>query len=531
MRFLSSLGFRIFLGYVAIILFLSLSILYGSLSMVRKYYLRSQELHLEKVGRILASEVRRWREMGVLKDRLNRLSRDLGILVAVVDERGRVIAGRWRVEERTVYRSIPLDDDGVLKLGLFPKDMEPLLKGLREEVLKISLVVVFLSLLFSLLISRAISRPIEELSEASKRVAQGDFKVRVFEKSSGEVGRLVKSFNYMVERMERLFADLSLKKEELRSIASSLEEGLLILDRSGKVILHNSSFKNMVGEEDVEGRFYWELVPDPKLGKIVREAISGKKVHGLVELGERSFRVHASPLKDGRVSLVFRDVTERESFSRAKKEFIANVTHELRTPLTAIKGYLETIEEDLEGDKRRLLEVVKRHTERLIRLVEGLLELQQVEEGRLGFERLDLGRIVKEVSSLFEPKAREKGISLKVEVEDGVFIMGDPFRMEELLFNLLHNAVKYTDKGYVRVSLKKEGKEAVLAVEDTGVGIPKEEIPKIFHRFYVGDRTRGGSGLGLSIVKHIVMAHGGRIDVESQLGKGSIFTVRLPLAS
>ena len=116
-------------------------------------------------------------------------------------------------------------------------------------------------------------------------------------------------------------------------------------------------------------------------------------------------------------------------------------------------------------------------------------------------------------------------------MEEGVFIMGDSFRLEELLFNLLHNAIKYTDRGYVRVSLKREGKEAVLTVEDTGVGIPREEIPKIFRRFYVGDRARGGSGLGLSIVKHIVMAHGGRIDVESQLGKGSIFTVRFPLAS
>ena len=530
MRFLSSLGFRVFLGHVFVILFLSISILYGSFSLVKKYYLRSQKLHLERLGKVLADEVEKWRELGVLKNRLEKISSDLGIFVAVVDERGRVVAGRWEVEKGAVYCSVPLDSGGVLKLGFFPKDMEFLLKNLREEIFKVSLAVVFLSLLFSLVVSRAISRPIEELSEASKRVAQGDFKVRVFEKCGGEVGRLVESFNYMVERMENLFADLALKKNELKSIASSLEEGLLILDRSGRIILHNSSFKEMVGEE-AEGRFYWELIPDPNLGEIVREAISGRKARGFVELGGRSFHVHASPLKDGGVSLVFQDITEKESFSKEKREFIANVTHELRTPLTAIKGYLETIEEDLEEDKKRLLEVVKRHTDRLIKLVEDLLKLQQVEEGKLEFKRVDLGRIVKDVSSLFEAKAKEKGISLEIDVEEGVFIMGDSFRLEELLFNLLHNAIKYTDKGYVRVSLKKEGKEAVLAVEDTGVGIPKEEIPKIFHRFYVGDRARGGSGLGLSIVKHIVMAHGGRIDVESQLGKGSIFTVRFPLAS
>ena len=212
-----------------------------------------------------------------------------------------------------------------------------------------------------------------------------------------------------------------------------------------------------------------------------------------------------------------------------------NVSHELRTPLTAIKGYAETLRKEVDTSPgKKYLETVERNTDRLINIVNDLLLLSSLEEKAvLELEDIDLGGLLENVITIFDQRLKDKELSLVIDVkEDLPPIKADLFKLEQMLVNLLDNAVKYTDRGEITVSIDVQDKRVRIQVRDTGIGIPKEDIPRIFERFYVVDKSRsrksGGTGLGLSIVKHIVLLHHGTIDIESALGKGTSITVTLP---
>jgi signal transduction histidine kinase len=218
-----------------------------------------------------------------------------------------------------------------------------------------------------------------------------------------------------------------------------------------------------------------------------------------------------------------------------KDKFISMASHELRTPLTAIKGFVETAEDEVSPEGKRYLGIIKRHTERLINIVEDLLQLSSLEEKSIKLEmsRINLKEILDNTLKVFETKAKQKNITITVEVQDNLQpINADHFRIEQMLINLIDNALKYTEKGKITVSLHQESKQTTVMVSDTGIGIAKEHIPYIFERFYVADKSRsrklGGTGLGLSIVKHIVLLHKGTIQVESELNNGTRFTIALP---
>jgi two-component system phosphate regulon sensor histidine kinase PhoR len=244
----------------------------------------------------------------------------------------------------------------------------------------------------------------------------------------------------------------------------------------------------------------------------------------------------------GETVLILSDITQLKNLERIKRDFVVNVSHELRTPLTAIKGYAETIE-GVGSENGKYLEVIKRNAERLISIVRDLLTLSELEEGETSrpFERTRLDRIAQQTFRLFEDAARRKGLEMALRVEgEPPEVEGDPFMLEQLFINLIDNAVKYTEKGSVTVTLKtgenpSGGREAVLQVQDTGLGIPEQHLPRIFERFYTVDKSHsrklGGTGLGLAIVKHIVLIHRGSVDVKSAPGEGTAFDVRLPAAS
>ncbi|HNX98357.1 MAG TPA: ATP-binding protein, partial [Candidatus Aminicenantes bacterium] len=232
-------------------------------------------------------------------------------------------------------------------------------------------------------------------------------------------------------------------------------------------------------------------------------------------------------------------VSELKRLERLKREFVAALSHELRTPLTAIKGYVETLLEEQGESPHPYLGIIARHTERLILLARDLLTLSELEERPQDIARevVDLRRLLDDVLALFTRRIAEKGLTLARPAGPGtekVLVTGDPARLDQLLINLIDNAVKYTDRGGITLALTAGATETCLEVIDSGVGIPAEALPRIFDRFFVVDRSRsrqsGGTGLGLSIVKHIVQQHGGRLEVESQPGRGSTFRVILPSA-
>jgi len=334
-----------------------------------------------------------------------------------------------------------------------------------------------------------------------------------------------------------LFKQLSSQKEELNSIISSVQEGLSVLDKEGKVLLSNESFKRIVENNSTEGKFYWEIIREPKFTQLIKKVKEEKKnLSEELELNDRIYLCSATFLEAREETIViFHDITERKNVEKMKRDFVVNVSHELRTPLTAIKGYVETLEEEVDKKGRRYVEVIKRNTERLIAIVQDLLLLSELEEKEsLEIEKVNIKEIVENVIRISEHKLKEKKLDFRVNIENDIPpLRADFFKLEQMFVNLIDNAIKYTEKGEISVSAKHDQEKIIIEIKDTGIGIPKEHLNRIFERFYVVDKSRsrklGGTGLGLSIVKHIVILHKGKIDVESTAGAGTKFTVTLPL--
>jgi two-component system phosphate regulon sensor histidine kinase PhoR len=230
------------------------------------------------------------------------------------------------------------------------------------------------------------------------------------------------------------------------------------------------------------------------------------------------------------------DVTELKRVEKIKKDFVVNVSHELRTPLTAIKGFVETIYEDIDDKNRGYLAIIRRNTDRLINIVADLLLLSELEEkgAALSLEPCDLTIMIEQMRKIFEPRLREKGLLLTIPANPALpDLMADAFKLEQVFVNLIDNAIKYTETGGITISLLQQNGQVLIEIQDTGIGIPREHLSRIFERFYVVDASRskqlGGTGLGLSIVKHILLLHNGTIDVESTPGQGTKFIITLPI--
>jgi two-component system phosphate regulon sensor histidine kinase PhoR len=260
-----------------------------------------------------------------------------------------------------------------------------------------------------------------------------------------------------------------------------------------------------------------------------------------VEVSGRTYLASLSPLPaPGGTVVTFHDLSASKHLEREKKDFVANVSHELRTPLTAIKGYAETLAEEASGDARKYLDIILRHADRLIELTQDLLVLAELEEKGipLRHEAIDWRELIHGVRVLFEKKFAEKNLNLQISLADDgapLVFMGDRYRLEQMLINLLDNALRYTEKGGATVRVRRQEGCLTITVGDSGIGIPAELLPRIFERFFVVDKARsrqsGGTGLGLAIVKHIVRLHGGHVEVTSAPGQGSEFIVTLPLAA
>jgi two-component system phosphate regulon sensor histidine kinase PhoR len=375
------------------------------------------------------------------------------------------------------------------------------------------------------------------LSNASRKVASGDFNVRVLLKRKDELKELADSFNYMTDQIRTLFTELSRQKEGLNNIISSIQEGLLVFDQQGRIILTNESFKKIVENNHIEGRFYWEVVREPLFSELIKKVRDEKRSYTEELVLNGKYFLCSATFLDSREEtvVIFHDITEMKNVEEIKKDFVVNVSHELRTPLTAIKGFAETLEEETDEKNRHYVDIIKRNTDRLINIVQDLLALSQLEERgtRLELEEVDLGDMIERTLKIFEHRMREKNLKFDLKIEnDFPLIKADPFKLEQVFVNLIDNAIKYTEHGEITLSLKQSGNHVMIELEDTGIGISEDHIPRIFERFYVTDKSRskmlGGTGLGLSIVKHIVLLHNGTIDVKSTPNKGTTFSIALP---
>lgn len=571
-----SIFIKIFSGYLLIIIALTVLVSVLSYEAIKDFYLDTLSRDLAHLGSSLRFKVisyldeERYDEMDSF---IKEFGKSINTRITVVNREGVVLADsdqdpksmvnhRFRpeiaaafegevgeslrfsntVKEDMLYVGLPLEIGGqiagVLRVSLYLKDINTLLMRLRNNIWIIVLLVTLLALIGAFIFTYNLSRPVKELTLASRRLAAGDFDTKVFLKNRDELKELAQSFNFMSEEIKNLFDKLSRRKEELGSIVSSIEEGLLALDKDGKIFLSNESFNRIFQSKSVEGQYYWEAVRKPEFSKLVKRVQEDKQNYSEeLDLDGRNYLCSAAFLPSGEeIVITIHDLTEIRNVERIKKDFVINVSHELRTPLTAIKGYVETLEEEVDEKAKEYLEIIKRHTDRLILIIKDLLLLAELEEKevKMEMEKVDIKSLLENILTIFEQQLKEKKLKVELNVLNEVpTIQGDPFSLEQMFINIIDNAVKYTKKGKIGISLKKEDKNLSIEIEDTGAGIPEEHIPRIFERFYVVDKSRsrhlGGTGLGLSIVKHIAQQHSGEVRVESTLGKGTKFTVLFPL--
>lgn len=399
---------------------------------------------------------------------------------------------------------------------------------------------------------RIISRMAQALAQTTdvvRRVSEGDFSRSLHSWSSqaAEMSDLERGINATAVHLQERLVELAEEKARLEAILHHMADGLLLIDSRKKIVLMNPAAEAIFGvtAREAMSRDHLEITHHFDLDEnLTRVMQTGRPV--MIEIRrarpeEQILEGRLAPAgeKSQGVLLVLRDITRFRLLERMRTEFVSNVTHELRTPLTSIRGFAETLLEgalDDREDARRFVEIIRRESDHLGRLIEDILDLSRIESGRWSMTRepLEIATLADETLGRLAPKAADLGVELKIAVPaDLPPVPGDPGRLAQVLINLVDNALKYTPRGgSVTVTARDAGPHISLSVADTGSGIPKADLPRIFERFYRVDKARtrstGGTGLGLAIVKHIVEAHGGTIGVESDTGKGATFTFVLP---
>jgi two-component system phosphate regulon sensor histidine kinase PhoR len=323
-----------------------------------------------------------------------------------------------------------------------------------------------------------------------------------------------------------------------QELLAAIPDAAALVSREGWVRVSNAAFDTLAASGRAAGLTPLEITRSAELSEAVRRALEGTARRLDLELGRRSYLVHLGPLLRGEVLLLLRDVTDAKRAEATRRDFVANASHELRTPVAAIRAAAETLLGGAVDDPaaaRRFVEIVARHAERLARLTEDLLDLSRLESRQWRFElaSVDAAQIAGQAVELLATAAREKGLSISTEVPVGASVRADPRALEQVLVNFVENAVKYTSEGSVAVRGERDDDAWVLSVIDTGPGIERHHLPRVFERFYRIDagraREQGGTGVGLAIVKHLAQGMGGEVGVESGAG-GSRFWIRLSAA-
>ena len=463
---------------------------------------------------------------------------------------------RWShtLREEILYLAYRAQEaDGTVHFVRLAVPLAQVKKGLRvfdESLLLGVAVVILLSGAACFLLARRQAAPVAELSAAAQAIAGGDLSRRTFVRGGSEAGLAGGALNSLAESLAAAKSDAAGARDELLAILGSMSEGIIVTDEQPRIVLANAAAASLLDfpADSAVGKALWEVVRDEQVLKEVStagQARSGTKTVRCAPARGRHVTVTISPVARASsprrgLLLVLHDTTQDVQYQELRKEFVANVSHELRTPLTFIKGFVETLRDGAVNDPLKgpeYLATIEKHVAQLMNLVNDLLEISRL-ESRSSVPRrqsVKLPELLNKVVELMQPAAQKKAQRLSVSLAAELpVIAGDPDYLERAVANLLDNAIKYTPRsGEVSICAKTEGPRVVIEVTDNGIGIPAEDMPRIFERFYRVDKSRsremGGTGLGLAIVKHIAQAHGGTVEVSSEVGKGSTFRLLLPL--
>jgi len=432
-------------------------------------------------------------------------------------------------------------------LFLLSFDLSDQKGSLLEFLLLSSAASLILSLLLGLFISSRRSAALRQITLFVQRSLQGETGASTLIHRTDEMEALANALNKMTANVQEKIETLSSDKAKSVAILSGMVEGVMVLDGKGEVVLINASFEKMFGlsSSDLSGSHYYERLRHHPLNEMIKEVIhTGRSLSRAIELEgppPQYFQVQASVADFAPhhfVALVFHDITENKRQEQIQKDFVANVSHELRTPISLIKGYVETLSGGTVEDPKQakaFLDIIEKNSNRLENIVVDLLQLSRIESGLdpVRPREVPLEDCVQKNITLLNPLARKKNLRLTVSVPPNLQIWVDPEKLDQVLTNIIDNAIKYTpEKGEVKIhAIEKQG-NIRITIEDNGIGIPISEHARIFERFYRVDRNRsrelGGTGLGLAIVRQVVEAHGGKILVKSEMGKGSRFILSFP---
>ncbi len=414
-----------------------------------------------------------------------------------------------------------------------------------------------LTMLFGLLITTFVSlkitelivRPIKNFNEASKEISAGNYSKRITIRTKDELGELADSYNEMAAKLDIMIFDLNYKKIELESIVSSIKNSIVAVDSLGKIILINPAacelFK-ISKEKAVYGDDISEHIRNNQLNVLLDETIKNNESYEkeivfdgkLLIVNTCPFKQKETDLDNSGAVILVQDITKIRKLEELKTEFVSNVTHELKTPITSIRGFIETLKNgsmDNPEVSAKFLDIIDIEAERLHSLIEDILQLSEIENKTedSDLERVGLKTAIDDVFAIVQKNADEKDVNLTNNVDMSISVNMNKNRMKQMFINLVDNGIKYNQKGgSVTIDAYNEEGKTIIKVRDTGIGIPKENLGRIFERFYRVDKGRsrdmGGTGLGLSIVKHIAGLYSGDITVISEIGKGTEFTIKIP---
>jgi two-component system phosphate regulon sensor histidine kinase PhoR len=583
-----SITFRltaVFFSVTAVFLFLLG--LYLMNSMEQDSYVSTQN-RLLSYARLIADDLNelftRKPSNGFFMDYARRAGNDIGSRVTIIDPKGNILgdsvldkdsmgnhsdrpeikkaiageigmAARYSssLQEKMFYYAVPIKKDssiiGVVRVAIPWSEIEAGQNHIRWSIGTSLFIALILTVIVVSSFTSSIVIPLQEMTCVAREMADGKLDTVITVKSADEIGALGKGLNYMAAHLRETIAQITEERNKIKAILTSINDGVIAADSAGNVLLINPAVERMfnISYENSLGKKVIEVVRNFDLEKLLYRALEGEEsLTQEVQIfvpDPKVFRIVTAPLTNETgivgVVAVLRDITAFREVERMKADFVANVSHELKTPLTSIKGFVETLLDGALEDKevaRHFLEIINDENERLNRLINDLLSLSKIEARQTSVDKkfLNLENVIKNAVSVLSPQAADKKLLLKTEIRGQLpDVEANEDMIGQLLINLIDNAVKYTpEDGRVEITAEKADDWVKVIVSDTGIGIPRESLPRLFERFYRVDKARsremGGTGLGLAIVKHILEVHNGKIEVESMVGRGSRFIFYLP---
>lgn len=464
------------------------------------------------------------------------------IIDAIKEGSGNSVRYSEDLHQNMIYSALKLKDGSIIRTSIAVKNAQILDTTNTKYLIFGVVLALIIALLLTVKITNIILNPLKELEQLTATIAGGNFHKRVkINSKDDEIQSLGKSFNHMAEQLEITIEQFKDKQNGLEAILKSMDSGVIAFDRYMNVIMINPYAKKIFGiSGEIVGNKLLDYITDEK---IIKAFCGGKEK---VEI-EVNYNNDPKILKIRRASIinepeiigtvvVIQDITDIKKLENMRSQFVANISHELKTPLTSIKGFAETLRYvDDDETRNKFLSIIDEESDRLARLLEDILSLYEIEQKRSTvLEEFNVDKEIEKVYFLLNDQAKKKGVEVFLDTNSNCILMGDKDKFKQMLLNLVSNSIKYTEKGgIVRVESYTHDMNLVLVIEDNGIGISAEDLPRIFERFYRVDKARsresGGTGLGLAIVKHIVRLFDGDISVSSELEVGTKFVITIPI--